>query len=133
MLWWNENLSIGIESIDQQHKSIFDKTGEILSLEETTDIATINKTFEFLINYVTTHFGDEESLMIQKGYPGFIKHREEHTYFMKELFKIVGKVINSEKIEEENIDKLKLLVIEWLVNHIHESDKTFVSFCNSLT
>lgn len=132
MLWWDESLATGVQVIDQQHKGIFDKVEEILSLEETTDIKRIKKSLKFLVHYAMTHFADEESLMIQNSYPDFLKHREEHTYFMKELFEITKGILQSSKIDVDNIDNLKLLVVEWLANHIHGSDKTFVAYSNSV-
>lgn len=62
MLWWNESLETGIEIINMQHKSLFSKANEILSLE-ITDEDKIKEKFEFLIRYAKSHFAEEERLM----------------------------------------------------------------------
>lgn len=127
MLWWDEKLAIGISSIDRQHKSIFDKAEEILSLDQKTSKDDVMAIFSFLVKYSVNHFAEEEDLMINTNYPNFPKHREEHTYFMNELFKINGS-IKDKGINEKNMDLLKLLIIEWLANHITENDRQFVEF-----
>ena len=132
MLWWQESLATGNELIDKQHKSIFDQTENILSLEAGQVDKDLEEIFKFLINYVSTHFGHEESLMIQKSYPDFKKHREEHTYFTNELYNIVKRAVDAGSLDQEYTDSLKLLVIEWLADHIHVSDRNFVNYLNEL-
>lgn len=127
MLWWDEKLATGIESIDSQHKGIFERAEKFLSFDEKTNISDVKQALSYLIKYTVNHFADEEDAMMQTGYPNFSKHREEHTYFMNELYKL-GISIKDKGIGEETIDHLKLLILEWLINHISESDKAFATF-----
>ncbi|AOY76231.1 bacteriohemerythrin [Clostridium formicaceticum] len=131
MLWWTETLATGILTVDEQHKKIFEKTGEILSLNATSDTKTIHETFDFLSNYVIEHFRDEESAMVKMNYEDFESHSQQHTYFLTEFFKLATE-IKQEKIEEETLDNLKILVVEWLANHISQSDKKFAEVMHSL-
>ena len=125
MLWWTEDLATGVEVIDNQHKSIFKKAEEIISLEPTTDKETINNLFTFLMDYSKNHFNEEEKFMIENVYMGFKEHREEHTYFIEELHEIYL-LASIEGNSEDVINRLKLLIINWLVEHINTQDKKFI-------
>ena len=129
MLWWSDDLKIGIGTIDEQHKGIFDKAEDILNLEADSKPFKVKKMYRFLLNYVATHFKDEEKVMEDIGYPDLEEHKEQHIYITNELRKLVDKAIK-EGITEENIDAMKLLVIEWLINHISESDRKIAVFIN---
>lgn len=122
MLWWEDSLATGIEEIDQQHKNIFDKAGEILSLDSTTDYRVIKEKFSFLISYVTEHFGKEEIAMLNSYYEGFQEHRGQHSYLVNEIYEINLEFQNN-SISEETIDRLKFLIVEWLAKHIDEDDR----------
>ncbi len=126
MFWWDESLSTGIKNMDEQHKSIFQKAGEILDLDISTDLEVVNRAFIFLMNYSVNHFSEEEQRMIELGYEDFIEHRAQHNYYIDELYRI-SKSVKNLGINEDDLDSLKLLVIDWLANHIHESDKKFIS------
>lgn len=125
MLWWDDSLLTGIKNIDEQHKSIFEKAGEILDLEVSSDPEIINKIFIFLMTYTVNHFSEEEQSMIQYEYADFKEHRAEHNYFIDELYSLSSRIKES-GINEEDLDALKVLIIEWLADHIHESDKKFI-------
>lgn len=125
MLWWDERLTTGVEAIDQQHKSIFRKANQILSLEVTTDYEEIMTEFDFLVDYALEHFSQEEKVMLEYHYEGFKHHRMQHSYFMNEIFDIKME-LKEGNITVDVLDKLKLLIIEWLVNHINQEDKALV-------
>lgn len=124
MLWWTEDLRTGIEKIDEQHKSIFDKASEIFDLGSQSKLEDIEEVFIFLMNYASNHFYQEETLMIENSYNNFIDHRRQHNYFIEELYKIYMKTIDNNS--EESLNDLKVLIIDWLVNHINVADKEFI-------
>ncbi len=121
MLWWDEGLATGIEEIDQQHKNIYAKVGEILSLD-TTDDRAIKEGFSFLVSYVSEHFSIEEAAMINAHYSGFKEHRQKHTYLVNQIYDI-SLALQKKTVDNETLDSIKLLVIEWLAKHIDEDDR----------
>lgn len=124
MLLWSDDLETGIESIDSQHKSIFEKAEEIFELDIDVNQDKFKKLISFLMSYTNAHFSDEEELMINYGYEDLVEHRREHNYFVEEIYKIYLK--SMKKIDQETIIKLKILIIEWLANHIKVDDKKFI-------
>ena len=109
MLWWTEDLRTGIDTIDEQHKSIFDKSSEIFDLVSESNVEDIEKIFIFLMNYANNHFYEEEILMLEESYEGFLEHRRKHNYFIEEIYRIYRNIIESNS--EENLKELKALII----------------------
>ncbi|MDF2613113.1 MAG: hypothetical protein K0S71_899 [Clostridia bacterium] len=127
MLWWTDDLKTGIEHIDEEHKSIFDKVGMILDLSNTTDLDTIEDVWTFLSDYVIQHFGHEETAMFKNHYKKFAHHRDQHSYFIKKLYCLYNKTAEH-GLNDHVIDELKLLVLEWLINHINQEDRALAQF-----
>ncbi len=126
MLWWTKDLAIGVDSIDQEHQAVFEKADEIFNFEDDTPASKVKEAFSFLVQYVNKHFSEEEKLMLQYHYPEVEKHRKHHRYLVDELHTIT-KEIGLGGIDQQLIDRLKLLIVEWLVSHINEEDKKMVS------
>lgn len=125
MLWWTDDLKIGIDTIDEQHKSIFDKSNEIFNLGIKSEMDDIEDIFTFLMSYATNHFYEEETVMIENKYDKFMEHRDQHNYFIEEIYRIYQNVINND-LFETSLNELKVLIIDWLANHISSDDKQFI-------
>ncbi len=130
MLWWDEGLATGIEEIDRQHKNIYSKVGEILSLD-ITDGKAIKEGLSFLVSYVSEHFSMEEAAMINAYYPDFKEHREKHTYLVNQIFDINLELKRS-IVADETLDNIKLLMVEWLAKHIDEDDRAMAEYLKGL-
>lgn len=132
MLWWTEDLITGIEAIDNQHKKIFEMADKILFFDENTSKEDIVQALDFLISYVIDHFGLEEGHMIKSLYSDFYNHRNRHTLLISNLFKINSKFVEAENnlCPEMNdiIEEFKILILEWLVEHIDNDDRKFAAF-----
>lgn len=125
MLWWTDELKTGVDSIDEQHKSIFKKAEEILELDYDSDEEKIKKTFIFLMDYANNHFYAEEMLMFEAGYKDFLDHKKEHNYFIEAVYNIYTDILET-GVSENNLNDLKILIIDWLINHINGADKNFI-------
>jgi len=124
---WNENFETGIEKIDSQHRELFRKLDQLeLDLYSGRAKLEIQRTIDFLEEYINTHFEDEEKIMIEAGVPEFGKHREQHKHFMQILrdFRI--------EFEKKGADSYLAIRIEkelrsWWENHILKTDKLYMS------
>ena len=124
MLWWSDSLKTGIESIDNQHKAMFNKADEIFNLGADVDKDEFKKVISFLMSYTNNHFSEEEELMVTYRYENLIEHRREHNYFVEEIYKLY--IESFKGISLELLIELKILIIEWLANHINVDDKKFI-------
>jgi hemerythrin len=127
LLWWTEELATGIDSIDNQHKSIFEEGEKIIQFDEETSKKSVENSFKYLINYVIEHFSSEENVMIRYCYDNFEDHRNKHTHLIVNLHKLY-KDFRNNGLDEKLLDDFKLLIIKWLINHIDQDDKKFAYF-----
>ncbi|MCK5236433.1 MAG: hemerythrin family protein [Deltaproteobacteria bacterium] len=128
---WNDNLSVGIEEIDQQHKNIYEVVNMFLkSASSGMGKIEIASTLDFLIKHIEDHFCAEEELMEQHSYPGLSDHKAEHDEFketifeLKEMLDVVGPSLSM-------LSKLSRILRNWIPTHIEEIDKQFADFIHN--
>lgn len=122
---FKEEFRTGIESIDQEHKKLFeiaDKAYVTLMDEFIPDkYDYIIDILKELADYAAFHFQHEEEYMMSIRYKKLISHKVEHQEFCE---KIAGYDF-SEIDENQKGVILELLdfLNDWLVHHILENDK----------
>ena len=81
---FTRDLETGNAKIDSQHKELFDAMNKLeAACSQGKGRVEVEKTLQFLSDYITKHFGDEETLQRQSGYPDFMKHKGFHETFKK--------------------------------------------------
>ncbi len=140
---WTPKMSVGEETIDRQHKMIFDTANSLLQpAKNGEELNLIRRTLHFLDDYINNHFVYEENYMKTIGYPKekFSKHKLLHKSFIKSYFKLKDKLNQElgnkrpELIEERIILLLKecrQLVDNWLKNHIMMIDQDYHQFAKT--
>ena len=124
ILAWRENLTIGVEHVDNQHKEIFNRLNKLfVACSEGLGLQEMNHLMTFLENYVEEHFTDEEKLQKDSDYPEYTSHLDEHKQFKQEIANMKYE-INRES-DKNHILNLHQLVTDWLVHHIQKSDRAF--------
>jgi hemerythrin len=125
---WNDNLSVGIELIDQQHKEWIKHFNCVTeSIESHKGALQTVKTLSFLIDYTELHFSTEEKSMLANKYPHYKEHKKLHDELRYTLNNLVSEY-RDEGPTNLLIDSVGTLMNNWLVKHIHEADKKFVDF-----
>ena len=124
---WNDELSVGIEEIDAQHKLL---VGLVNKLYEQTivhqaDTAVLDAILHELIEYTVIHFAVEESLFRIFDYPFTEIHTQHHNDLKAQVLEIQQKVKRGETAV--NIELL-LFLQKWLQHHILEEDKLYGPF-----
>ena len=76
---------------------------------------------EFLVEYVTKHFSDEEDLQKQSKYPEYTEHHKFHEWYKQKL----GDAIIKLEQEGPTINSLGEInyMVSVLVKHIRETDR----------
>jgi len=125
---WTDDLSVGIELIDDQHKTWIDHYNNAAeAIQARHEVAQITRTLGFLSDYTETHFSTEEKAMAESRYPELEEHRAKHN----DLHKTVSNMIE-EFIEEGSTDILAASVEtflgRWLIKHIQKFDLRFAAF-----
>ncbi|MBM7555441.1 bacteriohemerythrin [Halanaerobacter jeridensis] len=134
---WSQDLEIGVEKIDRQHRAFFEQRDKFLNactklLEEEGDSKTtrdeIDELFYFLTDYFKTHFDDEEELLEEKEYPYYEQHQKRHRKFISEIQEIKYEFLQSEEIDIDLLHNLEEKITDWFVNHIAKEDKKIAEY-----
>ena len=79
---WKDDYSVTIESIDVQHKKLFQILNHLhKSLSEQKSDTDVNKTLKEMEAYTICHFDLEENLMNENGFEKFEEHKKEYEFF----------------------------------------------------
>jgi len=123
---WKDEYSVGIESIDQQHKNLINL---INMLQTTVDYST-GEEFEreclaAVVDYTKTHFVYEEGLMSKYGYPDFEAHKAQHQKMIDKVDDLLAAYQQRpESAMKDTLDFLK----QWLIRHINGTDKQYSDY-----
>ena len=132
VMGWTEDLSVGVDLIDQQHIIWFDKANQLFEAGKNGKAKDfIAQMLNFLDEYTKMHFRDEEKYMLSIHYPEYDTQKKLHTNFIAELAKL------KKEYEESGgnisvIINANQMVINWLINHISSQDKKIGQYVRSL-
>jgi hemerythrin len=119
---WRDDLSIGVDQIDNQHKELIKRIdGLFEACNNGKGKEEVLKVIDYLGEYVVTHFSDEEVLQKKYGYPEYNNHKQMHTQFVKDFGVLKGN-LDKEGVTPGLIIKMNKLLIDWLLTHIKKAD-----------
>ncbi|MBI5641104.1 MAG: hemerythrin family protein [Nitrospirae bacterium] len=125
---WNDNLSTGVDLIDEQHKELFRRLNQLFeACREGRGKGQANGMLKFLEDYVVTHFGTEEKHMKEHAYPNYVAHRSQHLAFI-ESFNDLKRKVKDEGIGPFTVVALNRIVVDWLTAHIRKVDREMGSY-----
>jgi hemerythrin len=124
---WKENYKIGVSLIDQQHKELFHRVTDFVeTLRATGDWETkvdqVNRTLNFMKDYVTTHFRDEEAYQQKIGYPEMENHQKMHRDMVQYVSEISSQYEQA-GYQEQMIQQFAGKLLAWLINHVAAEDQ----------
>jgi hemerythrin len=130
-LIWNDQLSVGISAIDDQHRELIERINDLTSIIlKGENKEKILEFINFLDNYVTNHFANEEALMLKADYPDIVSHIREHATFITRLDTFKKHFEANGHSPELSFDTQKWLY-GWLISHISKKDKAAGLFITS--
>lgn len=123
---WKDEYSVGIESIDNQHKKLLLLINHLqTAVTHSTGEQFEREALDELVDYTRTHFAYEESLMEENGYPDFETHKAQHEDMVNKVEKVLAEYQRDQETAMTNaIDYLK----NWLINHINGTDKQYSEY-----
>ncbi|HML37423.1 MAG TPA: bacteriohemerythrin [Bacillota bacterium] len=120
---WTPSLAVGVSSIDQQHKTLFEKANQLFEAGKNNKSKEfIFELLGFLDDYTREHFQSEEAYMRSINYPEYEAQRKMHADFIASLDQL------KKDYQESGGSILVILnanqmVIDWLLKHISIEDK----------
>jgi len=119
---WDPALAVGHAEIDGQHQELFRRFAALVHAMESGDRNEIGVLFDFLGEYVVTHFAAEERAMAASAYPGATVHAAVHARFVREyrelraLYDVAGATVGV-------VVKTRTWIEDWLRSHIAGVDQ----------
>lgn len=125
LVQWSDELSVGIEEIDNQHRILVDLLNELhRAIVEHRGSEAAHRILAELLEYTRIHFAVEESLMRILGYPDYEEHKHHHELLINEVQELSQKLEAGKK--SVNFELLHFLKM-WLTKHIMEEDRQYTS------
>jgi hemerythrin len=125
MIKWKDEYSIGVDSVDAQHKELFEianRSYDLLRNQLITDkYEKIIEIIDELKNYTVYHFQSEEDYMQKIGYKKFLSQKVAHNDFLEKMENIDVEQIDDG--QNEYLIGILDFVSEWLIEHILKEDK----------
>ncbi|MDR1575411.1 MAG: bacteriohemerythrin [Treponema sp.] len=129
---WEDRYSMGIISIDEQHKKLFEMTNSLYDAclrGEETARRYFKEVIHDAVKYVQFHFTTEERLMERLKFSGLAEHKAEHTDFVK---KVLEEVQNFEGGKNFVPNMFVRFLREWIVHHIAITDTKYADYIRIL-
>ena len=112
---WRDGFKIGVSQVDAEHRHLF-------TLVKSLNAASVDATLGELLDYVVTHFTNEQHLMETSGYPDFRAHLALHEQFSAQVADFLS---NGDEWSDERVQELRKFLNKWLVGHILTHDLRF--------
>lgn len=119
-IWWDESLSVGIATIDEHHRYLFDLTNDLIDVvANRLGVRELGRVLTALGQYASIHFSAEERMMEHHGYERLAVQREQHQLFLLRM-----QEFNQELHENPLVAQHEILLFlkNWLVVHIRDED-----------
>jgi len=123
LMTFGKNYSVGVQTIDDQHKVLFDIINSLYEGMMTGQARSLTgPLLKKLADYTRNHFTAEEALMTAAKYPQLSAHKIKHRDLVKQVEDYIARYDRGETTL--NIQLLNFLR-DWLTNHIQKEDKQY--------
>lgn len=133
IIQWNDNLSVGIDTMDEQHKKLVNLINLLFdAIEEGKGRQVLDGVLSELMSYTRDHFSAEEQLMQDYNFPGLADHKEMHRKLLDDVsdFCIFNRFNGGDPEIPVNLCKF---LQGWLKTHTSSADKLYSEYITSQT
>ena len=131
MIALTKDMQVGVPKIDEQHKELIDRLNKVTSMgAKSVSKEETQRTLDLLGEYIVKHFGDEEALQRQSGYPKYEWHKGQHQIYVGEFKKLKSEFLANGISVKFTLD-LNNSIINWIVRHIKSVDVEFGKYYRS--
>lgn len=129
LIEWNPAFSVKVKKFDDQHKKLVELVNQLYdAMKAGEGNMVLGVVLQSLISYTSTHFADEEKMMLANGYPDLAKHKAIHQDLVKQVLDLQKKYQAGNPVLTMTL--LNFLK-DWLVKHIQGEDLRYGQFFNA--
>jgi len=115
---WDENYSIGVPKIDDQHKELFALVNRLYAIKDDNFKEEMRDILYKFRKYMIEHFEDEEKYMKGIGFPDLVNHMQMHKNIVDNITEIMQHSSNMKILKV----KLQIMAKKVVVGHIKDED-----------
>lgn len=124
LIVWSEKLSVGIKSIDDQHKKLVALLNQLHDgMMAGKGKEVVGNVLKGLVDYTANHFRYEEELFARTGYADAAAHKKDHAELVRQVVAI------QKKYEQTGPAVITIQVMnflkDWLTAHILGTDMKY--------
>jgi len=124
VLKWDQKLSVGVESMDLQHRYFIDLLNRLVLELEGSDTEYQVRLIDELSGYAKQHFISEENIMYKLSYPDLKEHTESHQLLLERLNGQIGLYL----LGMLDAGEIAHYLSKWLAQHVVKEDRKFGDF-----
>ncbi len=122
-LEWDESFATGVQSMDDQHKKLFDMVNDLHdAMQQKRSKEGIGSILDRLIEYTASHFSAEEESFRRSSYPEEAQHKSHHAKLVEQVLDLQRKFQAGEALLTQSVIEF---LQDWLINHIKGVDKKY--------
>ncbi|MBT9779957.1 bacteriohemerythrin [Clostridium sp. MCC353] len=126
---FDDSLITGNDMIDSQHKELIGRINNLLvKAENKPDKVDSVKMLDHLAEYTEFHFGEEEKLQKEIGYPGMAEHLKKHEELRRSVQELYEMLEEQEGPTDAFVEQVNKKVLEWLYSHIQGFDRSVAEY-----
>jgi hemerythrin-like metal-binding protein len=120
---WNDEYSVGLEEIDEHHKTMFSIINRLYTaIMENAPQDTIKELIQEARRYSGYHFSMEEAKLKEAGYRELTEHRKAHQHYITELDCILDQYGITDQLKGQD---MLIFLKKWWSTHILKIDKAY--------
>ncbi len=119
-LQWREQLGVGNDLIDNDHKHLIAIINQAEDTLETKNMSSLKIVLNSLADYSKFHFAREELVAAAAGFPQVTQLHESHESLMKKLMEVSQEL--ETELSEAPAQHLVQFLRDWLINHVIRED-----------
>ena len=120
LIEWKEEFSVGVPSVDLEHRQLIDLINDMHDLAGSK--ASAEKVLMMLgeiFAQISAHFALEERFMRETRYPHYAAHKDDHEALLDELRDIMDRVEDDGSYAEATLSRE---LGDWFTNHFRTHD-----------
>jgi hemerythrin len=120
LLEWKPQYSVGIESMDFEHRQMIDLINELhAELEGNRDEASVEQFLGDIHAAIAMHFALEERIMQDAGYDEYAAHKEDHEDLLEQIRGMMDRIGTD---AEAGLTELGERLSDWFAAHFSSFD-----------